>query len=131
VSARVPPDRGLTGLGLVLQLGGTVGAALALGGGFAAFTTAIAARSRWPGGAGGSAIWLLLLAVITVARAWAQRAAGTSLLYGEGPPLAGMRRYALIAIAHTALVLTWPWPRKGWGRGPRSRWRWRCWRGRP
>jgi hypothetical protein len=115
VSARVPPDRGLTGLGLVLQLGGTVGAALALGGGFAAFTTAIAARSRWPGGAGGSAIWLLLLAVITVARAWAQRAAGTSLLYGEGPPLAGVRRYALMAIAHTALGLTWAVATQGLG----------------
>lgn len=104
---RVPPDRGLTGLGLVLQLGGTVGAALALGAGFAAFTTAIAARSRFEGGAGVSALWLLLVAAASVARGWTQRGAGTTLLYGDGPPLAGVRRYALVALAHTTLVMIW------------------------
>src|SRR5688572_28212956 len=100
-SAGVPADQGLSSLGLDMQLGGTV---MALGVALFAFSTLIA----MPDGRGDS-LWLFLLLSTCVARSLFHRMAGTELLYGragleiERNPLGALRRYVIIAIAHSVL----------------------------
>jgi hypothetical protein len=105
VGARSPADQGLSGLGLVMQLGGTV---------FAAFTGWIGLQFIFMmmklGGMGhgdsGLTFWMLAIAGTGVVRSMMHRAAGTRLLY-EGPstPLAGIRRYIGFSIIHIVVCV--------------------------
>src|SRR5215510_1096624 len=106
-SRRVPADRGLSGLGLIMQLFGSV---------FGAFTTMIGvsmviefAQVRSYDGGGGSEassmmLWVLLLAGSGVVRSLMHRAAGADLIYGA-QPFAGIRRYFVASLVNAAAWL--------------------------
>lgn len=102
VDPNVPADQGLSSLGLVMQLGGTI---------FAAYASLVMFMMMFlPGGIGRmSKGYILLVLALCIARSAAHRAAGTELLYGrpsfEGTkPLAGIKRYILLAFAQTAIM---------------------------
>jgi hypothetical protein len=114
IGANIPADQGLSSLGLLMQLGGSVAAAIITFWGFTALTQPTRA---------GSSMMILLLTTLGVVRSLMHRAAGTGLLYsapGHGPcdpgesgadeqpahPLRGVRRYILVALLHSALVST-------------------------
>jgi hypothetical protein len=91
----VPADHGLSSLGLLMQLGGNVFAALAA---LLAFTWLLEAADETPR--------LVIVFGLSIARSMVHRAAGVQLLYGEGETgrgdrLAGIRRYVRLALAHT------------------------------
>ena len=108
VSAQVPADQGLSSLGLIMQLGGSLFAAYAA---LMTFVVVFAMRG------GQATLTSLLVLALCVVRSLFHRAAGTELLYGRrtytgeidnADPLAGIRRYIAIAGAQTivlALVL--------------------------
>lgn len=99
-AAGVPADQGLSSLGLVMQLGGTI-AAIAVTP--LAFAMLFGARS--PG-----TLWLFLLLATCVVRSLFHRAAGTDILYGKpradgaSAPLVGLVRYIAIGLAHSVLI---------------------------
>src|SRR5688572_10869958 len=101
--AGVPADQGLSSLGLLMQLGGNLFAAL---GGLVAFMTLFAMRGS------GETLWVIVLLGACIARSIYHRNAGTLLLYGanslvtEGSNqrMAGVRRYIVVALMQTALV---------------------------
>jgi hypothetical protein len=103
VDPNVPADQGLSSLGLLLQLGGTI---------FAAYASLVLFIMLFlPSGIGGvSKGYILLVLVFCIVRSAAHRVAGTELLYGrpqvEGTasPLAGIKRYILVAFAQTAIM---------------------------
>jgi hypothetical protein len=103
--ARMPADRGMSGLGLVLQLGGSVFAAITALFGALQLLELAELSDRYP--VGRTMLWILALTAVGVVRSAAHRAAGTELLYSTQSerPIAGIRRYVGLAIAHTALVV--------------------------
>lgn len=96
VSPHLPSDQGLSSLGLLLQLGGSLGAAFVC---FNAFAWLWAATFL----DGVATLSVLLLGVLSVVRSLMHRAAGTELLYGSAP-LRGIRRYVAVALAHSVLT---------------------------
>lgn len=96
VSPHLPSDQGLSSLGLLLQLGGSLGAAFVCFNGFV-WLWATTFRD------GTATLGILLLGVLSVVRSLMHRAAGTELLYGAAP-LRGIRRYVAVALAHSALT---------------------------
>lgn len=96
VSPHLPSDQGLSSLGLLLQLGGSLGAAFVC---FNAFAWLWATTFL----DGAATLGILLLGVLSVVRSLMHRAAGTELLYGAAP-LRGIRRYVAVALAHSALT---------------------------
>jgi hypothetical protein len=105
VGPRSPADHGLSGLGLVMQLGGTA---------FAAFTAWIGLTiifmmmklGSMGASDGGITLWMLAIAGTGVVRSMAHRAAGTRLLYdGPSTPLAGIRRYIGMSIIHIVVCV--------------------------
>ncbi len=96
VSPHLPSDQGLSSLGLLLQLGGSLGAAFVC---FNAFVWLWATTFL----DGTATLGVLLLGVLSVIRSLMHRAAGTELLYGAAP-LRGIRRYVTVALAHSALT---------------------------
>ena len=102
VDPGVPADQGLSALGLLMQLGGSLFAAIA--------TLATVMMMLSGGGRGGDKAIILLVLGATITRSVFHRAAGTELLYGSRgldrtqAPLAGMKRYIVIALAQSALV---------------------------
>lgn len=93
LGANIPADQGLSSLGLIMQLAGSVAAA---GIAFFGFQTLfLFARAD-------STMVILLLTTLSVVRSLMHRAAGTGLLYGPRP-LAGVRRYVVVGLAHSAL----------------------------
>src|SRR5678815_3118419 len=72
--AGVPADQGLSSLGLIMQLGGTVfaGAATLFG-----FLQMLERHGR------SDAMWMLLVLALCVGRSFVHRMAGTELLYGR------------------------------------------------
>jgi hypothetical protein len=99
---RAPSDQGLTTLGLLMQLGGTI---------FAAYGSLMLLFFVFlPLGRPGDKGLLLLALALCVVRSAFHRIAGTELLYGRktfdgtGSPLTGLRRYIVIGIAQSALV---------------------------
>lgn len=99
---RVPSDQGLTTLGLLMQLCGTI---------FAAYGSLILLFFMFlPLGRPGDKGLLLLLVALSVCRSAFHRMAGTDLLYGRrtldgvDSPLTGLKRYLIAALAHSALV---------------------------
>jgi hypothetical protein len=99
--ARVPADRGLSSLGLLLQLAGSVLAA-----GVAVFMLGIILDDHRHGGSHAFG-WMLLLLLASVGRSLMQRRAGLMLLYGDPTKprrLTGVQHYCAAAFAHTILV---------------------------
>lgn len=96
-SARLPADHGLSGLGLVMQLGGGMFAVLTAQIGF----SQLVLMSRMDGGGKG---WLFLLTLFGVVRSIAHSVAGKELVSGDDGRTA-VRRYLWIAAAHTAMWL--------------------------
>ena len=102
VDPGVPADQGLSSLGLLMQLGGSLFAAIAM---LATFVMVLDG-----GGRGDQKLWVLLILALSIARSMFHRAAGTELLYGrrslEGvaSPLSGLQRYIVIGLAHSAFV---------------------------
>ncbi|MEZ4360858.1 MAG: hypothetical protein R3B48_11815 [Kofleriaceae bacterium] len=94
LGANLPADHGLSSLGLLLQLGGSVSAILAFLVGFQLMLT-----PGWEVGL----VQTLVLTAATVTRSLLHRAAGTQLLYGP-QPLHGVRRYVVAALLHSLLV---------------------------
>jgi hypothetical protein len=94
VGANLPADQGLSSLGLLMQLGGSL---------TAAFVTFIGFQTLFlPVRLGGMMLVVLLLTTLGVVRSLMHRAAGTGLLYGQ-EPLRGVRRYIAVALIHSAL----------------------------
>lgn len=102
--AGVPADQGLSSLGMLMQLAGSVLAAYAA---LAGFMMLFLSRGR-----GGDTLWWLLLFGACITRSLFHRQAGTQLLYGA-PALtveggnqrtAGIRRYIGVALLQTLLV---------------------------
>lgn len=95
-----PADQGLSGLGVLMQLGGGLTA-------IGAVVAALSAIAEWssrrsPGG------WLVI-AALSIARSVLHRSAGTGLLYDNGAslyrtPFVGVRRYIAFAWSHSFLV---------------------------
>jgi hypothetical protein len=106
VDPNVPADQGLSALGLLMQLGGSLFAGVGALGLFQFLI--IAGRSR--GNAGSQLGMLIVLLAACVTRSIFHRQAGVDLLYRRGgldgsvSPFAGIRRYILVAVIHTALL---------------------------
>jgi len=106
VDPGVPADQGLSSLGLLMQLGGSLFAAAAT---LLTFVMLLAA-GLGGGGRGSDKLIILLVLGATVTRSIFHRAAGTELLYGRRSldgtvnALGGLKRYVAIGIAHSALV---------------------------
>jgi hypothetical protein len=104
VNAGAPADQGLSSLGLLMQLAGSLFAAFAV---VAAFSLIVQVR-----GNGGELLWVFLTLGLCGVRSIFHRMAGSDLLYGrrvlgaEAPTdyLGGLRRYIIIGFAHTALI---------------------------
>lgn len=107
VGAGSPADLGLSGLGLVMQLAGSLFAGLVGVMGLAmVISTAQANASLGNSGDSTITLWVLTLAAISVARSMYHRKAGTRLLYdGPGTPLGAVRRYAIVAMVQTLVFL--------------------------
>lgn len=95
----MPADGGLSGLGLIMQLGGS----LYLGMAVMVFTTLLFLDVDPPG----VSMFLLFLAA-SAGRSWVHRSAGVTLLYGTPAgslqrPLSGVKTYIWVALAHTSL----------------------------
>lgn len=99
MSAHLPPDRGVTGLGLIMQFGGTFFAATT--GTFGITQVMVMSESRMPG-AGGLTAWMFLLMTAGVIRSLYHRAAGVELLYGNDGR-AAIRKYLIVSLVHTLL----------------------------
>lgn len=93
LGANIPADQGLSSLGLLMQLTGSVFAAIIAFFGFQ--TLFLFSRAD-------STMVILLLTTLGVVRSLMHRAAGTGLLYGPRP-LAGVRRYVIVGLAHSVL----------------------------
>jgi hypothetical protein len=104
VDPNVPADQGLSALGLLMQLAGSVYA------GFGALFLFVLLTAAAAMGGRGEAGMMILIAAASVARSFVHRMAGTDLLYrrqtldGVANPLAGIKRYFLVSLGHTALV---------------------------
>lgn len=95
-SARMPADHGISGLALLMQLGGVIGIVFGV---LMALSTAL-------GGAGPMAGPFFMIAVTSCIRSTFHRAAGTTLLYGTGEqPARSMRTYLWVSLGHTLLCL--------------------------
>lgn len=92
--ARLPADRGLSSLGLLMQLVGSF---------FLGYMALIALMPIFAGGAPGS--WqIFLLGASGAVRSAFHRNAGSALLYGSpAGPLRAVRTYAIVALIETAL----------------------------
>jgi hypothetical protein len=106
-NTRLPADLGISGLGLIMQLAGTVFTGLSGVMGLMILITMVRAGGMRGGGPGGSIIfWLLAMAATGVMRSVAHRNAGTRLLYdGPGTPLSGIKRYLTMASIQTGVWL--------------------------
>jgi hypothetical protein len=101
LGANVPADQGLSSLGLIMQLAGSLAAATVT---FIGFQTLFL-----PSHTGTTMV--LLLTTLGVVRSLMHRAAGTGLLYSGAidtslgpPPLRGVRRYIVVGLLHSVLV---------------------------
>lgn len=103
VDAGVPADHGLSSLGMLMQLAGSVLAAYAA---IIALTTLFAVRGS------GQTLWVFLVIGVCVARSLLHRAAGTQLLYGDGQlhedgksdRFGGIKRYIMFGAAQSVVV---------------------------
>jgi hypothetical protein len=100
-NGRQPADLGMSGLGLVMQLAGTVFAGLMGVMGVMLLITMMRFSGRG-GGQGADILMLLLMATTGVMRSIAHRNAGARLLYHnemqQGTALSGIRRYLVMSV---------------------------------
>jgi hypothetical protein len=105
VDAGVPADQGLSSLGLLMQLVGSVLAGYAA---LLAFVVLFSMEARGRGGAGADTLWIFLIIGVSITRSLFHRSAGSQLLYGNpadsGGRLAGIRRYIMFSFIQSALV---------------------------
>jgi hypothetical protein len=106
-AAGLPADRGLSTLGLLMQLAGGVLASVV---GLAAML-ALLAKHELRSGPGSATVWELAAVCLCVTRSLVHRTAGTELLYNRcGPggrlasPLDGVRLYVGFALGQTVLL---------------------------
>ncbi|MCA9673737.1 MAG: hypothetical protein H6709_21890 [Kofleriaceae bacterium] len=114
----LPNDRGMGGLGLIMQLGGGLFAAMTAMMGFTQILVLSKMRSYGAPSQDGIVLGMLVLTVAGVVRALLHRAAGVELLYGNDPAGA-IRRYVVAAGVHVALwvgflVIKFDAPLAGW-----------------
>lgn len=103
VSGRIATDRGLSGLGLIMQLVGGVTTAVAAA--YLAMFLIALLEAGSMGGDGGVLLWFLVVLVASVARSIAHRNAGDRLLFdGEGTPASALSRYLVLSMIQTAVV---------------------------
>lgn len=107
VDAGVPADHGLSSLGMLMQLAGSV---------LAGYVSILAVTMLFSmgsmRGATGELMWMLLVMGMCIARSMLQRSAGTQLLYGDGAlradgkteRMAGMKRYIIFGVAHSVAL---------------------------
>jgi hypothetical protein len=105
---RPPADRGLSSLGLLMTLGGSVAAPVAA----ASLLTALVTDGRLAREFGREThtLALVLVLVLALARSLAQRAAGIRLwrsLPDSPPALVGIRRYVGLAALHAGAVIVY------------------------
>ncbi len=101
-SRRVPADRGLSGLGLIMQLAGSVFGAMTAAVGIVALIEAADSRGM-ERGAGSVLMWLLLVAGTGVVRSILHRQAGSDLIYSN-TPFAGIKKYFVASMVN---VVAW------------------------
>lgn len=103
---RLPADLGLSGLGLVMQLAGTVFSGIAGVMGVMMVIMMVQLSSLRGGGPNGGEVMFMLAAVAaSFARSAMHRAAGTRLIFdGPGTPLSGIRKYLVAAAIQTVLI---------------------------
>ncbi len=94
IGANIPADQGLSSLGLIMQLGGSLAAAVITFAGFQALLVSSRASTT---------MLVLLVTTLGVVRSLMHRAAGTGLLYAEANPLRGVRRYVVVGLIHSVL----------------------------
>ncbi|MBA2545082.1 MAG: hypothetical protein H0V17_35895 [Deltaproteobacteria bacterium] len=97
-AAGVPADQGLSSLGLIMQLAGSVGG---LGVSLLAFASLLGMKDSR-----GDALWLFLLLSTCVVRSVFHRMAGTEMLYGRpgaSNALGGLTRYIVIGAIHSVV----------------------------
>jgi hypothetical protein len=101
---RKPSDRGLSGLGLIMQLVGGVMTAIVSCYGFM-FLIAVGLSGGRRGAGGAMMLWLLAILGTSVARSMAHKKAGDRLLHdGPGTPASALGRYFVLAAVQTGVV---------------------------
>lgn len=96
--ANMPADRGLTGLGLLMQFSGSIFLA------FGAFMVMMPMLSG-PVGGGSSQMTMIFVAALCMVRSAFHRSAGRALLYGSAKgPLHPVKVYIGVALAQSALL---------------------------
>jgi hypothetical protein len=102
VDAGVPADQGLSALGMLMQLAGSVLAAYVA---FITFTLLFAAEAMR---GGTETLWAFLILGLSIGRSLLQRSAGGQLLYGDpaiqGGRMRGVQRYITFALAQSAIL---------------------------
>ncbi|MCP4448574.1 MAG: hypothetical protein GY811_25040 [Myxococcales bacterium] len=94
--ANMPADRGLTGLGLLMQLSGAV---------FLAYGALLTMLPMLAPAGGDGRMQLLMVAILSVVRSAFHRSAGRALLYGHPKgPLHQVRIYIGVALAQSVAV---------------------------
>lgn len=91
--AKMPADRGMSSLGLLMQLGGTIGMTLA---------GVILIVATFGGGSTGMFFFIALLWGL---RSWFHRAAGTSLLYERDKAFTFVKAYIWLSLAQSVLCI--------------------------
>ncbi len=97
LAPNIPADRGLTGLGLLMQLGGSV---------LVAYGALIAVVSvLMPASPDSPRMTMFLLGIVSALRSSFHRSAGTNLLYGSPKGhLFGLKRYVLVGIVQSIVA---------------------------
>ena len=98
-TSQLPADRGLAGLGLLMQVCGSTFAALSTLMGVSLILSARGAPEE-----SSITLWLLVATISAIARSLMHRNAGAALLYPDGtPPFAPLKKYVVASLVNTAL----------------------------
>lgn len=104
VDAGVPADQGLSALGMLMQLAGSVLAAYVS---LFAFILLFSLSGRG-GGGGSETMFMFLILGLCIGRSLLHRSAGATLLYGDpniqGGRMRGVQRYITFALAQSAIL---------------------------
>lgn len=103
VDAGVPADHGLSSLGMLMVLGGSV---------LAGYVAIIAVTMLFAMRGTGQTMWMFLVLGLCVARSLMHRSAGTQLLYGDGAlrddgkteRMTGIKRYIIFGAAQSVVL---------------------------
>jgi hypothetical protein len=103
VDAGVPADHGLSSLGMLMQLAGSV---------LAGYVSIVAVTMLFAMRGSGETMWMFLVLAMCVARSMLHRAAGTQLLYGNGAlredgkreHFGGIKRYIIFGASQSLAI---------------------------